>query len=187
MAANRGDVFLEGYSLKAQPVQYKERLAFVLQENPFSMKLSAKDNGFLYGDYYREFDKEYYEKLCKDYAVPFDIPLKKLSKGEQIKMQLAFALSYEAKLYIMDEPAGNLDVRFRRDFYDIMRGLVQDGDKSILYVTHLVEELETLADYMLWIDKGEQKYFGTLEALLDEHILENGRRATLKEVLHDEG
>lgn len=174
MAANKGDVRIDGFSIKKDPDKYKAELAFILNENPFAMKLSAGENGSLYGSCYDGFDGGRYAKLCEQYEVPFRIPLEKLSKGEQIKMQLAFALSHKARVYVLDEPAGNLDVRFRDMFYGIMRDLVKDGDKSILYVTHLVEELETLADYVLWIDRGTQRGFGTLEGLLEEYRLYSG-------------
>lgn len=174
LAPNRGDVYIDGYSIKKNPKEYKDRIAFIMNDCPFSMRLSAKDNGRLYGSYYSDFDYNQYEQFCKKYNVPFKIALKKLSKGEQIKMQLAFALSRKAKVYILDEPAGNLDVKFRDEFYEIMRGLVENGERSILYVTHLVDELDVLADYVLWIENGEQVGYGTLEGLLDQYRLYNG-------------
>lgn len=180
MAANKGDVLLDGYSLKRHPKDYKARVAYILNDTPFATGLTSKENGILYGSYYEEFDRKHYEELCEQYEVPFEIPLNELSKGEQIRMQLAFALSHEAKLYILDEPAGNLDVKFRDILYDIMRDIVKDGDKSIIYVTHLVEEMETLADYVLWIEAGRQKSFGTLESLLDEYLLYSGPRGFLR-------
>lgn len=181
MAANKGDIYVDGISIKKNPKEYKEKVAFILNDCPFSMKMSAKDNGIFYGNYYEGFDCIQYKKLCDEYGVPFETALRKLSKGEQIKMQLAFALSRPAKVYVFDEPAGNLDVRFREEFYEIMRDLVKDGDKSILYVTHLVEELDVLADYVLWMEKGEQRGFGTLESLLDEYRLYSGRMKLLHE------
>lgn len=174
LSANQGDIFLGEYSIKNNPKEYKEQVAFIMNDCPFSMGLSARDNGKLYGGYYTDFNYGQYEQLCEKYHVPFGIALKKLSKGEQIKMQLAFALSREAKLYVLDEPAGNLDVKFRDEFYEIMRDLVADGDKSIIYVTHLVEEMDVLADYVLWIENGSQVGFGTLESLLDEYRLYEG-------------
>lgn len=184
LSANQGDIFLGEYSIKNNPKEYKEQVAFIMNDCPFSMGLSAKDNGKLYGGYYTDFNYGQYEQLCEKYHVPFGIALKKLSKGEQIKMQLAFALSREAKLYVLDEPAGNLDVKFRDEFYEIMRDLVEAGDKSIIYVTHLVEEMDVLADYVLWIENGSQVGFGTLESLLDEYRLYEGDMDELLEKGH---
>ena len=187
LSANKGDVYIEGYSIKKNPKEYKEKVAFIMNDCPFSMGLSAKDNGRFYGSYYSDFNHGQYEELCKKYNVPFGIALKKLSKGEQIKMQLAFALSREAKVYVLDEPAGNLDVKFRDEFYEIMRDLVEAGDKSIIYVTHLVEELDVLADYVLWIEKGIQVGYGTLEGLLDQYRLYEGDMDKVLEEGHQLG
>ena len=171
LSANKGDIYIEGHSIKYDSKAYKERVAFVMCECPFTMKLSAKDNGLLYGSYYKNFNQKRYEQLCKEFALPPKNPIGKFSKGQQIKMQLAFAMAREASVYVMDEPAGNLDVKFREEFYDIMRNLVREGDKSIIYVTHLVEEAEIFADYVLWIEDGKQIWTGTLECLLDEYRL----------------
>lgn len=179
MAANRGDVLIDGHSLKRHPKQYKSEIAYILNDNPFAMGMTVKENGILYGSYYKDFDQERYRTLCNQYEVPYKEILKNLSKGEQIKMQLAFALSHSACVYIFDEPAGNLDVKFRDTFYDMMRDIVKNGDKSIIYVTHLVEEMETLADYVLWIEEGRQVGFGTVESLLDEYLLYSGPRELL--------
>lgn len=180
MRINKGDVYIEGYSIKNQSKEYKSRTAYILNDCPFPMEMSAKENGILYGRYYDDFSMEEYEKLCREYEVPFTQPLKQLSKGEQIKMQLAFSLCHSAKIYIMDEPAGNLDVKFRDRFYDTMRSIVEPGDKSIIYVTHLVEELEQIADYVLWLNEGKQKAFGTLEELLDEYLMYSGSKGIWK-------
>ena len=171
MAVNKGDIIINGKSVKYNPKEYKEEIAFILNDSPFAMSMSARDNGIFYGSYYETFNRKQYEQLCMKYEVPLEIALNKLSKGEQIKMQIAFALARTASVYVLDEPTGNLDIRFREEFYEIMRELVKDGNKSILYVTHLVEDLEVLADYILWIEAGEQKGFGTLESLMDEYRL----------------
>ena len=95
-------------------------------------------------------------------------------------MQLAFAMTRDVKVFVFDEPAGNLDVKFRETFYEIMRELVADGTKSIVYVTHLVEELEQIGDYILWIEEGEQLEFGPLEEVLDRYWIYEGAKHVLK-------
>lgn len=104
----------------------------------------------------------------------------KLSKGQQIKQQLAFALSYKAKLYVLDEPAANLDVEFREMFYRYVRQMTEDGSSSVICVSHLVDELEQMADYILWLQEektdsetscGLQKYFGEMDALKEQFQL----------------
>jgi ABC-2 type transport system ATP-binding protein len=180
-----GNILLHGISVNQDLVGYKEQIAYVLNETPFPLGINAKDCGILYGNYYRNFEKEKYTSLLKDFEVPQKVPIKNLSKGQQIKQQLAFALSYEAKLYIMDEPTGNLDVEFREKFYGYIRSFMEDGTKGVIYASHLVDELEKIADYILWIGtkvendskkKGIQKYFGSLEDLTKQYQLVEAAR-----------
>lgn len=188
MKNSRGDVLLSGISLNKHPEKYKENIAYVMNETPFDMSLNPEDNGRIYGSYYKKFHQETYREYLKQFDVPA-IALKKLSKGQQIKQQLAFALSYDAKLFIFDEPAGNLDIEFREEFYCRMRKLTEDGSRSIIYVSHLVEEMEQFADYLLWIQEetdtsgdkwGRQKFFGTLEELREEYqIVESDKNLEL--------
>ena len=142
--------------------------------------MSAKDCERVYRKYYRDFNREKYFDCLNTFQVPISSPIGKMSKGEQIKQQLAFALSYPAKLYILDEPAANLDTEFREMFYQNLRTLTADGTKSIIYVSHLVDDLEYLADYILWIGTetrkdsektGIQRYFGSMEDLREEFQL----------------
>jgi ABC-2 type transport system ATP-binding protein len=186
-----GDIQLNGVSIKEQVVQYKEQIAYVLNDTPFPLWMNTKDCGRVYGNYYRSFDRAKYVNLLKNFEVPEKISLKYLSKGQQIKQQLAFALSYEAKLYLLDEPAGNLDVEFRETFYRHIRSLIADSSKGIIYASHLVEELEQLADYILWIGgkkendsekKGIQRFFGSLEDLRKKFQLVEANREEASEI-----
>ena len=183
MAANKGDIYVEGYSVKSEGYGYKQRIAYVLNECPFDMNLSVKKTGEFYGSFYEGFDLKRYLAYCREYGISETKLVGKLSTGEQIKLQLAFAQSYEAVLYIMDEPAGNLDVKFRKVLYDTMRELISEGDKSIIFVTHLVEEIENMADYILWIEEGEQRFFGSMENLSDQYLLYNGEEPL--DMLHE--
>lgn len=180
MEENRGDVVVDGYSIKEQSKAYKEQIAFILSENPFRMTGSVKENGNYFGSFYKKFDVKRYQALCMEYEVPFEKKLEELSKGQQIKMQLAFAEARNAKLFVMDEPVGNLDVKFREKFYNQMRKFVQDGQRSIVYVTHLVEELERIGDYVLWLEEGRQKVFCSMEELLDAYWIYEGSKELLE-------
>lgn len=174
-----GEMILDGISLQKDAVGYKRRIAYILNENPFPQMIHARDCARIYGHYYEGFDRKKYEALLKEFEVPEKVILAKLSKGQQIRQQLAFALSYEAKLYLLDEPAANLDVEFRDTFYQYVRGMVEDGRNSVIYISHLVDELEQLADYILWIGtrkdeegrKSYQRFFGTMDELREQFQL----------------
>ena len=180
-----GDVKLQGISINTDPRAYKANIACVLQDSPFDLRLSAVDNGKLYGSYYSTFRREVYTDQLSRMGIPAKVPLCRLSKGEQIKQQLAFALSYDAKLYLFDEPAGNLDVAFRKEFYEQVRKLVEDDSRGVIYVSHLVDEMEQFADYLLWIGEGKQKYFGSVEEFREQFQLVEGAGSEYRKQLQD--
>lgn len=168
---DEGDIFLKGISAGSDRKGYKGQLAFVLNESPFPVSMTPRECEMLYGCYYSDFDGKKYCELLNRFEVPEKREIKKLSQGQQIRQQLAFALSYEAALYVFDEPGARLDVKFREEFHRIIRKLTEDGTKTVIYVSHLVDELEQIADYILWISEGRQKFFGTLDCLREEFQL----------------
>ena len=180
----KGEIELEGVCLKKDIVAYKRQIAYVLKESPFPMTFNALDVAKLYGHYYESFDIKKYDSFLKEFEVPQKVALNRLSKGQQIRQQLAFALSYKAKLYVLDEPVANLDIEFREIFHKYVREMSNNG--AVLYVSHLIDELEQLVDYVLWLntsvsDEGvkvsTQRYFGTVDDLKEEYqILEVSRQ-----------
>ena len=68
---------------------------------------------------------------------------------------LALALSHNAKLLILDEPTGGLDPVSRDDLLGLFRQLVRDGERSILFSTHITSDLEKCADDITYIKAGE--------------------------------
>ncbi len=127
-------IFFQGAPIK-DIVSYKKNLAFVLNENTFPEKLNSLDCGVLYQEYYDNFDQLGYLQRLKAFEVPERVCIKKLSKGQKIRQQLAFALSHDASLYIFDEPTGNLDGEFRERFWEEVQKLTRDGEKSVIYVS----------------------------------------------------
>lgn len=187
MQSTQGDAKILGYSLQKDEKEYKERIAYVLNESPFRMNVNALTNGRLFGRYYDSFDLERYKELLERYEIlehPEKLQsvrqgkkniqaLNRLSQGQQIQQQLAFALSYDASVYFMDEPTGNLDVEFRDTFYEEIRKLVSDERKSVIYASHLIEEMEYFADYILWLREqngiSQIYFYGTVDELRDRY------------------
>lgn len=198
--STQGDAKILGYSLRKDEKEYKKRIAYVLNESPFLMNVNAVTNGRLFGRYYDRFDPERYEELLQQYGIiehPEKLQyvchgkkniqaLNRLSQGQQIRQQLAFALSYDASVYFMDEPTGNLDVEFRDTFYEEIRKLVSDERKSVIYASHLVEEMENFADYILWLREqngiSQIYFYGTVDELRDRYRIIEAEDEVLRDI-----
>lgn len=169
-----GNVRICGHDLSLDESRAKGEIGFVLDENPFLEDVSSLDNANIYSPFYKNFNQNRFLKYCSKFDVDPKKKLKKLSKGTIIKFQLAFALSHDAKLFIMDEPASGLDPVFRRELMEIMYDEILNGEKSILFSSHLTEEIDMVADYVTLIHEGKQILSTSKEALFESYRVAKG-------------
>ena len=93
--------------------------------------------------------------------------LKELSRGMQMKLMLAVALSHDAKLLILDEPTSGLDVLSCDELMDILAAYIEDGEHSVLFSTHITTDLERSADFITYITGGRLYYTGPKDEFED--------------------
>ena len=171
-----GEILVDGHNRKTDAFEAKQEIAFVTDDMIFPVGMTAVDIGKCFGPCYRAFDYKKYITLCEKFQIPLKKIMKKLSTGMKIKVQLAFAMAREAKLYVFDEPSAGLDPVFRRELMDYFFEIVTDGTKSILLSTHLTEELDRIADYILYVEDGTQRFFMEKEEMLSQYHLIRGTR-----------
>ena len=86
--------------------------------------------------------------------------IRDLSRGMQMKLMLAIALSHDAKLLILDEPTSGLDVLARDELMDMLHAYIEDGEHTVLFSTHITADLERAADFITYITGGRLYYTG---------------------------
>lgn len=170
----KGSIYVDGYSLHEEGIKAKGQVAYVLDQCMFSLELNAKEIGKYYGALYEDFRYDVYLEWIHKFQLPEKRALKKLSKGNVIKVQLAFVLGRSAKLIVMDEPTAGLDPVFRKEFIDFLFQIIEDGERSILLSTHLTSELDQIADYVLYLKNGKVQFYLSKEELIDRYILIQG-------------
>ncbi len=102
-----------------------------------------------------------------------------MSKGMKVKTSLVFALSHHAEFIIMDEPTSGLDPVFRREVLDIVYDLMIDQNKTILFSTHITTDLDRIADYIVFIHKGEVVFQKEMHAISEEFAIVKGDTSLL--------
>jgi ABC-2 type transport system ATP-binding protein len=108
------------------------------------------------------------------FNLPPDKKVKELSRGMKIKLMLAVAMSHNARLLILDEPTSGLDPVARNDLLSIFNEYIADGEKSILFSTHITSDLERVAKYISLIDNGSLFYSGTTSDLINNYYIVRG-------------
>ncbi len=160
-------------------VDYRRQCAFVLEAFPFTDTVTAKDIGDIYGPFYKDFNKEKYLELLEKLEIPLKKRMKKLSTGMKLKVQMAFAFSYDSKVLFLDEPTASLDSFARKDLYQLIGEYMESGNRNIIWTTHLTEELDRMADYLLILEKGKQVVFEEKEALMSQYRVVKGSKHQL--------
>lgn len=174
--ADAGELFIDGMGYDDSEVEIRNVIGTVLLDELFDHSASLRENGVNYGAYYKNFSIDTLEMYMERFGLDGNRKFKKLSKGEKLKFQFAFSLSYDAKLLILDEPTGNFDPQFRKEFFAVLKEYIADGTKSVILSTHLTEDLDKLADYILYIENGGTIFSGDIEKLRDSYRLLTGEK-----------
>ena len=104
---------------------------------------------------YEAWDEYAYWKFLEKFNIDRKLKVKELSRGMKIKLMLSIALSHNAELLILDEPTSGLDPSMREEFMEVISDYMQDDRHTVLFSTHITQDLATIADYIVFIDKGE--------------------------------
>lgn len=175
-----GAVSVNGCSVDTMEHDAKEQIGFVLDEFIFEEKLSVSANGRYFGSTYSKYDHRLFLQFCERFGLDPKQKTGRLSKGQKTRFQLAFALSHQAKLFIMDEPAAGLDPLFRRELTGYMQELVEDGTRSVLFSTHLTADLDQIGDYIALIDEGKICFCMDKESLRERFALLEGTKEQIR-------
>ena len=154
---SEGNVWLDGINLRDDPKRCKQEMGIIFDDDYFRLDLSASHAGTIYGAYYERYSQEEFLRYCRRFEVDARQNIRKMSKGNYMKFQLAFAMAHHPKLILMDEPEAGLDPVFRREWMNLLYDVLDDRC-SILFATHLTEELEQYADAVLCCH-GDASYF----------------------------
>ncbi|TCL55974.1 ABC-2 type transport system ATP-binding protein [Kineothrix alysoides] len=149
-----GGVYVDDMEMEEEERAVKDKIGFVLDENMFEESMSVIRNAKGFGKLYSKFDEELFRIFCKNFGIPLNKTVGSLSTGMKVRFQLAFALSHDAVLFIMDEPAAGLDPLFRKELMRYMQEIVEDGTRSVLFSTHITEDLEKMSDYIVLMRDG---------------------------------
>lgn len=177
---DNGEIFIENLPFYKNEAKIKDILGLVLDTDYYNHNFSLNQIGRLYGSLYSNFEFNQYLSYLAKFNLDGKNKFKYLSKGMKIKVQLAFALSHNAKLFLFDEPAAGLDKPSREELLKICTGLVSDGERSVLLSSHITEDLDRIADYIGYMQNGSLLFFITKEALCDKFHIIKGEKYQLK-------
>lgn len=148
-----GTVEMFGEPLRENEPDCRQRIGLVLGEVSYPGK-RLEDIGRVTARFYDRWDEELFRQYLARFGLDIRKKVRELSAGMKVKFSLALALSHGAELLILDEPTSGLDPVSRDELIGIFLDLVADGERSILFSTHIISDLEKCADYITYIRNG---------------------------------
>ncbi|MCF7931425.1 MAG: ABC transporter ATP-binding protein [Acholeplasmataceae bacterium] len=179
-----GTVDIFGKNMDENEIEIKKDIAF-MPGNAFYPKRKIKDITRVFRRFYSNFDEEIYQEYLKKFNLDQDKKIDELSQGMSLKYSIALALSHHAKLIILDEPTSGLDPVARDSLLEIFQSIIEEGEISILFSTHITTDLEKCADYITFIQNGEIIESLSKEDLIAKYRLVNGSLGSLSSIETD--
>lgn len=164
-----GEIRIFGATYEQEESRIRQKIGFSLQETRFMDKLTVRETLALFLSFYQVPMKQGRELLAlTGLAEKEQTYVVHLSGGQRQKLALCIALAHAPEILILDEPTTGLDPAARREIWQIIRNLKQQGTTLIL-TTHYLEEAEYLCERILIMHRGSFLAQGTLQQLLKEH------------------
>ena len=180
-----GQVRILGRDNIAQERQAKAELGVVFDSNCFCEDWRVDRLERSVAPFYPAWDHRVFADMLRRFRIDPSKKVGQLSKGMQMKLMLACAFSYDARLLILDEPTSGLDPVSRAELLQILGEYIEDGEHSVLFSTHITTDLERTADYITYLRDGEVIFTGGKEEFVDLFRLVKGGREELSPRLRE--
>lgn len=165
LKADSGSILVDNKELG---IETKKYISYLPERTYLNNWMKVKDILAFFKDFYEDFDMEKAKKMLVDLSINEDVRLKTLSKGMKEKVQLVLVMSRNTKLYILDEPIAGVDPASREY---IMKSILTNlpEEATLLIITHLVQDIESICDEIVMLADGVVKLRGETDALRQEY------------------
>lgn len=144
-----GTILIDGKPLRENHKELMNRIGFISEEQQFLKEKTARENVKLFSVLYDRFSEEKFAEAMTCMGLSQSKTVGKMSRGEFIKFQLAFAMAHDTKLYLLDEATAGMDPVFKKDFFKMLHQIIAVEDTAILMSTHITEEVSIHMDYVV--------------------------------------
>ncbi len=160
-----------------------EEIGAVLSNSFFSDNFKVKDVVDILKVAYKNFDEKMFYDCVNRFKMPKNKKLKELSTGNLMKLKIISAICHKPDLLILDEPTSGLDPVIRDEIIEFLFDYIRNDDRTILFSSHILSDIEKIADYIIYIRDGEIIFYDEKDTLIENY----GILKTTEENLEDYG
>lgn len=178
-----GTITFEGGDLHSHEAEAKQRIGFMLGPVEVYRNHQVRTVIDVYRRFYRYWDAETFGVYLDRFGIDDRKKISELSTGMRVKLGISMALSHGARLILLDEPTSGLDPVARDELLDLLGEVVADGERSVLFSTHITSDLDKCADHLVFIRDGQIVANDTKDDLIADHVLVKGSASDLTDDL----
>lgn len=183
LRAQRGTVRVFGLDPVVEPVRVLSRIGYLSEENDLPAWMRVDELLRYSRAFYPAWDQGYADELLRAFVLDPDARIRNLSRGQKARAGLLVALAHRPELLLLDEPSSGLDPIVRRDILGAVIRTVAEEGRTVLFSSHLLDEVEQVADHVTMIDAGRIVLSEPLAVIRESHRVD-GRVPSLDEVFH---
>ena len=171
-----GEIYVDGITCYEDAVRYKECIGYIGGEFYFPGNITIKSIRGILKNFYTTFSVEKFNELLQKWKLSDKLKVKDFSRGMRVKLMFASVLARDAKLLVLDEATNGLDPIVRVEVLKLLQEYIADGERSVIFSTHILSDLEQIADYIYFIDDGRKVLYDAKDELLENYLLVKGER-----------
>lgn len=180
-----GTVRIDGKIYEENEKEIRQQTGIVLAEDLLHPAFSLLQNGRYYGSFYNGYEEACFVEKLKQYHLDPREKFGHLSKGQKLKCQFAFALACHPAYLFLDEPVANFDPEFKKQFFADLCAFIGDGERTAVLSTHETEDLDRLADYLIFMKEGEAVIASDMEKFRDSYRIVSGESYKIRLLRQD--
>lgn len=180
-----GKVEIGGRDFSENEMDLKQDVGFMLGGSRYYPKRKLKEIAKVVRRFYSRWDDRVYAGYLDRFNLDGEKRIEELSQGMAVKFSLALALSHRAELLILDEPTSGLDPVARDNLLELFQELVESGERSILFSTHITSDLEKCADFITFIGNGRIVNSTSKDDFIDAYRMISGTPGELESIRED--
>lgn len=170
----QGEILVFNKQMKDNAEEIKNRIGFIYSELYLNDKWTVNKIEKYIAPFYKKWDNTRFNYFLEKFNLVRDKKIKTFSTGMKMKLSIAIAFSHHAELFILDEPTSGLDPIVRNEVLDIIQQELIDENKTVFISTHIISDLEKIADYLVYLKDGEIVFNDFLDDILNKFQIVKG-------------
>ena len=169
------------------PAAVLARIGYLAEERSLPQWMSVTQILAYTRAFYPSWDQGFALELCDMFELDLKQKIKSMSKGQNVRVALVLALAHRPELLVLDEPSSGLDPVVRRDILQAVIRTVADEGRTVLFSSHLLDEVERVADHVAMIDQGQVILSDPIDEIQETHhrfvlFLESGANGAVEQL-----